>query len=108
MLKKDKGPAQKISRALPPVDLDDAFLNGVQAAALLSTTTRTLIRWEQSDPPLLVSYRLPTGARRYRRSDVLKLLSITRWEPKPHLQARAAMMRERRAKSRLPKPTNTR
>jgi hypothetical protein len=116
MTKKDKASHKKNSLDNPPVDLsdplpnedplvdpNDQFLSGAQAAAFLSTNTRTLARWEQTDPPRLVSYRLPNGLRRYRRSDVLKLLSPTRWEPRPELQARAVMMRERRAKSRLPK-----
>jgi hypothetical protein len=115
-MKQDKSVRKKSALANLPVDLsaplpnedpllepNDQFLSGAQAAALLSTHPRTLERWERTDPPLLPCFRLPNGLRRYRRSDVLKLLSPTRWEPRSRLQARAAMMRERRAEMRPPK-----
>ena len=77
----------------------DPFLALKEAAAFIRVSIRTLSRYEHDG--LITARRLPDGRRRYRRSDLLKLLS-EEWIPRPDkillaANARAAIRRSRRS-----------
>lgn len=65
-------------RAMPDPDAPDELLTPLEAAKRLGITVRTLHRWEAGG--FIESVRTPYNHRRFRRSDVEKLL--TRNEPK--------------------------
>jgi excisionase family DNA binding protein len=54
--------------------MDPVFLTSSQVATLVGVDRKTVIRW--SDKGLLPHILLPSGHRRYRRSDVEHILHV--------------------------------
>jgi DNA-binding transcriptional MerR regulator len=52
---------------------DEGYLKASDVCKILQITDRTLIRWDQAGRT--VPLRLPNGYRRYRRQDIVALLS---------------------------------
>ncbi|QBQ71252.1 DNA binding protein [Mycobacterium phage Daegal] len=52
---------------------DDTFIRPAEAAKLVGVNVRTLARWEDSGR--LTAHRTAGGKRRYRRSDIIALIT---------------------------------